>query len=43
MQGFTVIFEMSSNFSVLCIGFHMGCGESIAILFDRMVAARIWG
>ncbi len=40
MQGFTVFFP---TFSVLNIGFNMDCGESIAILFDRMVAARMWG
>jgi hypothetical protein len=39
MQGFSVFFP---TFSVLNIGFNMGCGESIAILIDRMNAAGIW-
>jgi hypothetical protein len=38
MQGFSVFF---SSFSVLNIGFNMGWGESIAILFHRMNAAGI--
>jgi hypothetical protein len=40
MQGFSVFFP---TFSVLNIGFNWGCGESIAILFDRMNAVGIWG